>query len=147
MTTYIEFHLTLFLGAHDFRGLVGKVDRLKLRVIEKNSLYLIHGAYLGLSALPWLLAGTVVSMLSGHMLTRWVPEGIGDALRNGTVTFWHTPAAMWLILGLVALVGPFVALLFRDWFTKGARWKVAEKTAQPDGDDLANLEPSPADLS
>ena len=48
MTTYIEFHLTLFLGAHDFRGLVGKVDRLKLRVIEKNSLYLIHGAYLGL---------------------------------------------------------------------------------------------------
>ena len=101
-----------------------------------------EGSYLGLSALPWLLANTVVSLLSGHMLTRWVPEGIGASLKNGTVSFWQRPAAMWLILGLAALIGPLIALLFRDWFTKGARWKTAESKKEPQGELLATGEPS-----
>ena len=103
-----------------------------------------EGSYLGLSMLPWLLANTVVSLLSGHMLTRWVPEGIGASLKNGTVTFWQTPAAMWLILGLAALIGPFVALLFRGWFTKGARCKTARDSTPPQGDELPIVEPSPS---
>ena len=88
-----------------------------------------EGSYLGLSMLPWFLAKTVVSVLSGHMLTRWVPEGIGTAMRNNQVSFWNSPAAMWFWLGLVALAGPFLALFFRGWLTKGARWKKDEKMA------------------
>ncbi len=82
-----------------------------------------EGSYLGLSMLPWFLAKTVVSVLSGHMLTRWVPEGIGTRLRQGEVSFWDSPEAMWLILGIVALLGPIIALIFKNWFTKGARWQ------------------------
>ena len=103
-----------------------------------------EGSYLGLSALPWLLANTVVSGLSGHMLNRWVPEGIGTSLKNGTVGFWSSPAAMWVILGLAALVGPFVALAFRDWFTKDARWKTVDNTGQPQEDTLVIVEPAPS---
>ncbi|MDQ3232712.1 MAG: MFS transporter [Pseudobdellovibrionaceae bacterium] len=84
-----------------------------------------EGSYLGLSMVPWFAAKTIVSVLSGHMLSRWVPEGIGERLRTGTVPFWETPEAMWLILGCVALAGPFLALLFQGWLTKGARWHKA----------------------
>jgi MFS family permease len=84
-----------------------------------------EGSYLGLSMVPWFAAKTVVSVLSGHMLSRWVPEGIGERLREGTVPFWESPEGMWLILGLVALAGPILALLFQGWLTKGARWHKA----------------------
>jgi len=84
-----------------------------------------EGSYLGLSMVPWFAAKTIVSVLSGHMLARWVPEGIGERLREGSVPFWQTPEAMWLILGLVALAGPILALLFQGWLTKGARWHKA----------------------
>jgi MFS family permease len=84
-----------------------------------------EGSYLGLSMVPWFAAKTIVSVLSGHMLSRWVPEGIGERLRAGTVPFWETPAAMWLILGVVAFAGPVLALLFQGWLTKGARWHKA----------------------
>jgi hypothetical protein len=84
-----------------------------------------EGSYLGLSMVPWFAAKTIVSLLSGHMLARWVPEGIGARLREGSVPFWETPEAMWLILGLVALAGPILALLFQAWLTKGARWHKA----------------------
>ncbi|MCX6129047.1 MAG: MFS transporter, partial [Proteobacteria bacterium] len=40
-----------------------------------------EGSYFGLSSIPWFLAKTVVSLMSGHMLSRWVPEGIGPRLR------------------------------------------------------------------
>ncbi|WP_176736770.1 MFS transporter [Oligoflexus tunisiensis] len=84
-----------------------------------------EGSYLGLSMVPWFAAKTIVSVLSGHMLSRWVPEGIGERLREGTVPFWDRPEAMWLILGLVALAGPILALIFQRWLTKGARWHKA----------------------
>lgn len=81
-----------------------------------------EGTYLGLSMVPYFFAKTVVSLLSGHMLTRFVPEGIGEGLRAGTVPFIHSPSMLWIILGVFAIGGPFVALLLKDWFTKGARW-------------------------
>jgi hypothetical protein len=46
------------------------------------------------------------------------------ALKNGWVTYWHTPAAMWLVLGIVAIGGSLTALLIKGWLTKGARWKI-----------------------
>ena len=85
-----------------------------------------EGTYLGLSMVPWFLAKTVVSLLSGHMLDKWCPKGIGEQIRAGTVTFWNSPEAMFLILALVAIAGPIIALLMRGWLTKGARWKQDE---------------------
>ncbi len=82
-----------------------------------------EGAYLGMSMMPWFVAKMAVSAMSGHMLERWSPDGIGDRLRAGTVDFWHSPSAMWLVLGIWAVSGPVIALLFERWFTKGARWK------------------------
>ena len=90
-----------------------------------------EGTYLGLSMIPWFLAKTITSLLSGHMLNRWSPENISvggaelplrEALIQGKVDYWHSPAAMWLILGLVALVGCIVAAWLRPWLTQGARW-------------------------
>lgn len=81
-----------------------------------------EGTYLGLSMLPWFAAKTMVSLISGHMLARWVPEGVGERARAGTLPFWESPEAMWLILGLVAIAGPIIASFMKDWLTKGARW-------------------------
>jgi dipeptide/tripeptide permease len=92
-----------------------------------------EGTYLGLSMLPWFLAKTVVSLLSGHMLARWSPETVNingqivplqQAMLNGQVDYWHSPAAMWLVLGSYALGGCILALVFRGWLTRGAQWKV-----------------------
>ena len=81
-----------------------------------------EGTYLGLSMLPWFLTKTMVSMISGHMLARWVPEGVGERVRAGDLPFWESPEAMWLILGIVAISGPIIASFFKAWLTKGARW-------------------------
>lgn len=82
-----------------------------------------EGTYLGMALLPFFVAKTVVGALSGHLLARFIPEGIGEGLRAGTVPFWHSPAALWLLLGLWAMSGPIVALFVRGWLTDGARWK------------------------
>jgi MFS family permease len=84
-----------------------------------------EGSYLGMSMMPWFLAKTVVGVLSGHMLGRWVPEGIGERIRAGTVGFWDRPEGMWLILGIWAIAGPVMALVFQKWLTQGARWKTS----------------------
>ncbi|MBN1825541.1 MAG: MFS transporter [Candidatus Eisenbacteria bacterium] len=86
-----------------------------------------EGTYLGLSMVPYFFAKTVVSLLSGHMLTRWVPLDMGERLRAGTVAFVDSPSMLWLILGAFALGGPLVALLLKDWFTKGAHWEKARR--------------------
>ena len=86
-----------------------------------------EGTYLGLSMVPYFLAKTTVSLLSGHMLTRWVPEGIGDQLAAGTVSFWRSPSALWIILGTFALAGPLIGIALQRWFTKGVRFSRAAK--------------------
>jgi hypothetical protein len=75
-----------------------------------------EGSYLGMSMVPWFAAKLVVGAISGHLLIRWVPEGIGAQLQAGTVAFWDSPEAMWLILFAWAISGPLIALLFRGWF-------------------------------
>ena len=89
-----------------------------------------EGTYLGLSMVPYFMAKTVVSLLSGHMLTRYIPEGIGEKLQAGTVPFSQSPSALWLILGSLAFGGPLIALLMKNWFTKGVKWGREEATAE-----------------
>jgi MFS family permease len=97
-----------------------------------------EGTYLGFSMIPWFLAKTLVSAFSGHMLSYWSPEKVTvdgalvplqQALIQGQVPYWHSPAAMWLVLGLYAMVGCIVAALLQGWLTQGARWK-KEPSAQ-----------------
>jgi MFS family permease len=97
-----------------------------------------EGTYLGLSMIPWFLAKTLVSIFSGHMLARWSPEkatvdGTAMPLRQALVEhklgYWHTPSAMWLILGIYAMIGCILAALLRPWLTKGARWKIEPHAA------------------
>jgi dipeptide/tripeptide permease len=94
-----------------------------------------EGTYLGMTMIPWFLAKTVVSLLSGHMLVRWSPEQIDisgtlmslqEAMKQDLVAYWNSPSAMWLVLGLVAIGGSITARLLRGWLTKGARWKIGE---------------------
>lgn len=80
-----------------------------------------EGTYLGLSMVPWFLAKSLVSVLSGHLLVRWSPEGIGERMVAGEVGYWDTPAAMWLILAAYALVGCLIALGIRGWLTSGLK--------------------------
>jgi MFS family permease len=92
-----------------------------------------EGAYLGMSLIPWFLAKTVVSALSGHMLERWSPEEVTvdgaavplqQAMVAGQLDYWDRPEAMWLILGLYALAGCIVGYFLRHWLTKGTDFKI-----------------------
>ncbi len=80
----------------------------------------MEGTYLGMSMLPWFVAKTAVSFLSGHMLVKWCPEGIGEKIAEGELTFWETPEAMWMILFIWAISGVAIAIIFRKWLTRGA---------------------------
>lgn len=93
-----------------------------------------EGAYLGMSMMPWFIAKMAVSAMSGHMLNRWSPEGSGVKLMAGQVDFWHSPSAMWLILGIWAISGPVIALLAEKWFTKGAHFAKDAETNEPVAD-------------
>ena len=64
-----------------------------------------EGSYLGMSLLPYFIAKTFISLLSGHMLLRFCPEGIQPQIAAGTLPFWRSPEAMWLILSGFALSG------------------------------------------
>lgn len=85
-----------------------------------------EGAYLGMGMIPWFLAKTIIGLLAGHMLMRWVPEGIHTSIEAGTLSFWESPEAMWLVLATWATLSVLVAWLFRGWFTKGTAAEVEE---------------------
>ncbi len=80
----------------------------------------MEGTYLGMSMLPWFVAKTAVGLLSGHMLLKWCPEGVGERIASGELSFWESPEAMWFVLFLWAIAGPLAAWLFRGWLTRGA---------------------------
>jgi predicted MFS family arabinose efflux permease len=98
-----------------------------------------EGAYLGMSMIPWFLAKTTVSLISGHLLLRWAPETVTvtgaeggtvqlplqTAMQDRLLGYWDRPEAMWLILGGYALAGCLVALALRNWFAEGSRKKEA----------------------
>lgn len=86
-----------------------------------------EGTYLGFTMIPWFLAKTIVSALSGHMLAKWSPEGIGEKMVAGEVGFWEQPAAMWMILSLIAVAGVILAIALKPWFTKGAKWEMEQE--------------------
>ncbi|MBI5691302.1 MAG: MFS transporter [Verrucomicrobia bacterium] len=89
-----------------------------------------EGVYLGLSLLPWFLAKSGVSLLSGHLLERWSPEKVRiegvevplqEAMLGGKLDYWHRPEAMWLLLGGYALAGCIIAAFLEKWLTQGAK--------------------------
>ena len=69
------------------------------------------------------------------MLERWIPEFppgepiLRDRLAAGQIPFWDSPSALFLILGVVTMVGPVLAILLRGWFTSGARWQKDQAAA------------------
>lgn len=93
-----------------------------------------EGTYLGMAMIPYFMAKTVVSGLSGHMIARWCPEFpegepiLGERIASGVIPFWNSPYMMWLILGAVAFVGTCVAIFFRGFFTKGMKDSSDPKT-------------------
>ncbi len=80
-----------------------------------------EGSYLGMSLLPYFVAKTFITLLSGHLLTRFCPEGIQPQIVAGTLPFWRSPEAMWLILCGFAVLGLLVALVFKGWLTRGVK--------------------------
>jgi MFS family permease len=89
-----------------------------------------EGTYLGLSLLPYFLAKTIVSALSGHLLEHWSPEKVvingapvplQQAMIAHQLSYWHRPEAMWLVLGAYALGGCIVAAFLEKWLTQGVR--------------------------
>jgi proton-dependent oligopeptide transporter, POT family len=90
-----------------------------------------EGVYLGLSMMPWFAAKTVVSAMSGYLLTWYCPELpngelVRDRLASGAISFWNSPSAMWFWLFIPALAGPLLALAFRRFFTS-----MSDKPAVP----------------
>jgi MFS family permease len=93
-----------------------------------------EGAYLGISLLPWFVAKTIVSALSGHLLLRWAPETVAvggapmplqQAMVEGRLDYWHRPESMWLVLGGYALLSCIIAAFLEKWLTQGAAAKPA----------------------
>jgi MFS family permease len=93
-----------------------------------------EGTYLGFSMVPYFVAKTFVSAASGFMLARWcdkppddqpllVRETVETAIANNEFVYWDSPWAMWFILAVPAVGGPLIALLLKNWFTKGAHFK------------------------
>lgn len=93
-----------------------------------------EGTYLGFSMVPYFLAKTFVSAISGHMLLHWcappsednpleLHDKIEVSLEAGTFDYWSSPWAMWFVLAVPAVGGPLIALLMKNWFTKGAHFK------------------------
>ncbi len=87
-----------------------------------------EGTYLGLSMVPYFLAKTFVSLISGHMLAKWCPAPpaenplyLQQQIAAGAVPFVDSPYMMWTILAFVALIGTIIAYVMRDWFTQGAK--------------------------
>jgi hypothetical protein len=88
-----------------------------------------EGMYLGLALLPYFLAKTLVSAVSGYMLERWSPEKVmingspvtlQQAMVAHQLDYWHRPEAMWLVLGSIALGGCIIAAFMEKWLTQGA---------------------------
>ncbi len=71
----------------------------------------------------------MVSVISGHLLVRWCPEGIGPRLAAGQVSYWDSPAAMWLLLSVIGLVGCFGAVALPGWLPEGLKEAPAEPGA------------------
>jgi len=65
-----------------------------------------EASYMGLSSMPMFFAKMIVGPLSGWLLTRYCPEKLnpGEVRHSGT---------MWMIIGIMTLVGPLMILLLR----------------------------------
>ncbi len=87
-----------------------------------------EGSYLGLSMFPYYLAKAMISISSGHLLTRWCPKPpednplwLQEKIASGELAFVDSPYMMWTVLAGIALAGTIGALLLKKWFTSGTK--------------------------
>ena len=104
-----------------------------------------EGTYLGISMVPWFLAKTLVSVISGHLLVRWCPEGIGAAhgRRPGRLLETARPPCG-CILSLVGLVGCFGAVALRRLADPRAEGGARPERARPERAQLRPPAPAAA---
>lgn len=87
------------------------------------------GLYCSFASIPWLIANMVAAGFSGIMLRKWIPATMSwhgeevpvqTVLATNELPYWQTPEAMWLVLGMIAIVGASVMLLpkIKKWFTE-----------------------------
>jgi len=67
-------------------------------------------------------------IMAGRSASPTVHVSLQFAMINRWVNYWHSPAAMWLILGLYAFAGCFIAVFLRGWLTRGVRLGDPPKT-------------------
>lgn len=91
-----------------------------------------EGIYSSFAALPGIARNAAVGYASGLLLTRWCPETrlldgtvqpLHKVIASRTLPYWETPEAMWLVLFVVAIVGPLLMLPLRRWFVEGMKVK------------------------
>lgn len=83
----------------------------------------LEATYLGVSGLPLSLSKMAIAYTSGYMLQRWCPPEIGDLLQSGTLSYWDSPAAMWLILGAISTSAAVAIVILQPWITRGTPFK------------------------
>lgn len=103
-----------------------KLQHITAAVAPKNQV----ATYAGVSTASWFIAKTFAGGISGHMINRWCPKGIGPKIAGGTVAFVDSPEMLWLILGVAAVIGPIVAILIRGWLFGGKSFETQEEEAK-----------------
>ncbi|MBI5413644.1 MFS transporter [Candidatus Peregrinibacteria bacterium] len=102
-----------------------KLNQITAQMAPENRI----ASYLGISSSTFFLAKMAAGALSGHMIERWCPEGIGEKMASGNLAFADSPGFMWLILGLMALSGPIITFFLRGWLFSDLRKKPQEEAA------------------
>jgi len=106
-----------------------------------------EGSYFGLGMIPFFISKLIIGGLSGHMLMRWSPEGIGEQIRAGSLGFWDRPEAMFLILFIWAIAGVLIAFIFRAWLTKGIQIDPIQNSELDDKNKLPNEDEEQIDIA
>lgn len=79
----------------------------------------LEATYLGVSGLPLSLSKMGIAYASGYMLERWCPPEVSHLLGAGALSYWDSPAAMWLILGAISTSAAVSVIVLRSWITRG----------------------------
>lgn len=79
-----------------------------------------EASYMGLSSLPMFFAKMQVALMSGRLLAAYCPE-----------TGERSSRTMWLVIGLITLVGPFLIVLLRRVIEPRREAPVSAPTSAP----------------
>lgn len=73
-----------------------------------------EATYLGISLLPTFLSKMFVGFISGIMFPIFLPKNAGTLIEAGTLGYWRSPEAMWVILFAIAATSPILIALFKS---------------------------------